>query len=154
MPSCRPAKVQFVEPWWLEDFWAEHPDPTDAEFEAVARGYIAYSARTELTSVDMADPDYWAMLAVWEAPDADRVERGIQWRLIEKLCEVAKPEQKHALAMIGAGILEDYIGFGGEAALERVFAAAAQSPSMRVALSMVWSKPFRARIDDFLEAHR
>jgi hypothetical protein len=161
-------------------YWEQHPHPTDADIDAVARAWISYQRRTaregsgaedaggELViqvgiSVPIGsaflleddgpdDPDWWAAEAVMEADEESL--REVQWRLIVAICELAEPNDAHVLGMVGASPLEDFIVHGGPDAMDRVEVAAASSSAMRTALAGVWSDPpTTERIGRFLALH-
>jgi hypothetical protein len=96
------------------DYWREHPNPTDAEIEKVARVWISYQARSEDKELPDDDPEWWACSAVIDANEDGLVD--VLWRLILKLCELCDPDPDGVLGMVAAGPLYDYVVFrnGGE----------------------------------------
>lgn len=99
--------------------------PTD--MSSLVKAWIEYHAMPEKQG------DFWAWEAVSEAI-SERPEEG--WNLVLEL--IREAPDKHILANVAAGPLEDLIVQHSEAFIERIEEMARKDPQFRLALSGVW----------------
>jgi hypothetical protein len=136
-----------------QDYWAEHPDPSDEEIARVCEAWIAYQRRNEhVRGVSEDDPDWWAVMAVIEA----RTSGGeVEWRIIRDLCARVDAEDLWLVDVIGAGPLEDFLDRHGDEAMDLVEATAKGDPVLMGALAKVWAfdSAVRPRIELYLRSN-
>jgi Family of unknown function (DUF6869) len=132
------------------DYWAAHPDPSEAQLAELADAWVRYES-VERSDVDDEDPDRWACDAVL---DLDGTRPDLEWRVIRCLCAAADPSSWPTVSSIGAGPLEDFLRRQGASALDLVEPSADADPVLLDALECVWGwdEPFRPRLESYLAA--